>query len=227
MAARTHEKAAQAAQQSEAWFRARLGVLTAGSCFKTIMYGRKDGIRSLVLTKVAERLTGTWQEASSASLEWGKQHEDEALSAYRFRQGVETTEAGLIYHPDSAEIGCSPDALVGEEGGAEVKCPHTSREHVRNLLEGLNWKEYGPQVQGCLWITGREWWDFVSYDPRMPQPARLYVQRYYRDEDYIEELAEKVWAVNEQIRDTVLALMEDNVEALERVEQEGVNAGPE
>ncbi|HKJ88755.1 MAG TPA: YqaJ viral recombinase family protein, partial [Gammaproteobacteria bacterium] len=139
-----------APQRSDDWFRARLGVFTAGSTFKTIMHGYAKGKRSLVLTKAAEVLTGEWQEATAASLEWGKSHEADALAMYEFMYGENVQEEGLVLHPDHARAGCSPDGLVREDGGIEIKCPQTSREHVRNLLEGMDWKEYGPQVQGCM-----------------------------------------------------------------------------
>lgn len=179
-------------QGTSDWHAARLGVLTAGTCFKTIMHGQKRGIESLLLSKIAEALTGEWQEASSASMSWGKDNEDRARMEYEFLTGNTAEEVGLIYHPDSPLIGCSPDGLIGDKGGIEIKCPHTSREHVRNLRDGFPWKEYGPQVQGCIWVTGRDWWDFVSFDPRMPPEHRIYIERIERDEKYITELAGKV-----------------------------------
>lgn len=180
-------------QRSPEWFAARLGVLTAGSCFKTIMHGRKDGKETLLLEKVAEALTGTRNEATARSLEWGTEKEAEACAEYEFLHGVSVQHVGLIFHPDSPLVACSPDGLIGEHGGIEIKCPYTSKEHVRNILQGMDEKEYGPQVQGNLWITGRQWWDFVSFDPRMPSEHRIYVQRVERDETYIAELAEKTW----------------------------------
>lgn len=198
-----------AEQRSDEWFLARLGVFTAGSTFKTIKNGTPKGKRSLLLEKVAEALSQTWHEASAASLEWGKKHEPEALRMYEFMYGYEVSESGLIYHPQSRYLGCSPDGFVGKKGGVEVKCPQTSREHVRNLLEGLPWGEYGPQVQGCLWITGREWWDFISYDPRMPAKAMFYCERIWRDDDYIADLADKAWPLVEELDATIKQFMDD------------------
>jgi hypothetical protein len=85
-------------------------------------------------------------------------------------------EVGLCLH-DEFECGASPDGLVGDDGGLEIKCPlpHT---HVSYLRAGDVTGKYIPQIQGCLWITGREWWDFMSYHPAMED----LIVRVYRDE---------------------------------------------
>ena len=190
-------------QRSTEWFESRLGVFTAGTCFKTIMHGRTDGKTSLVLTKIAEVLSGEWREVSAPALSWGRDNEAAAASEYEFYTGNKVDLVGILYHPDSPLVGCSPDGLIGDDGGIEIKCPETSREHVRNLVSGINWKEYGPQVQGCMWVTGRQWWDFVSFDPRMPPEYRTYIERIERNEKYIEELSGKVWAVIEDFSRTL------------------------
>ena len=198
-------------QRSTEWFLSRLGVFT-GSDFKTIVHGRKDGKESLVLTNAAEILTQQWQEVTARSLEWGQTHEATAITEYTFYTNNEVQPVGLIFHPDSPFVGASPDGLVGEQGGVEVKCPQTSREHVRNLIHGMDVKEHGPQVQGCMWVTGRSWWDFISFDPRMPLPQRLYIERIHRDEDYIQDLSDKTWALIRQL-ETYMGQIQNSPEA--------------
>jgi hypothetical protein len=43
-----------------------------------------------------------------------------------------------------------------------------------------------------MWITGRQWCDFVSYDPRMPAELQLHVQRINRDPAYVADLERRV-----------------------------------
>jgi hypothetical protein len=77
--------------------------------------------------------------------------------------------------------------LIGVDGGIEIKCPlpHT---HIAYLREGVVPSKYIPQIQGCLWITGREWWDFMSYHPAMED----LIVRVERDNEYIKKLADQV-----------------------------------
>jgi hypothetical protein len=53
-------------------------------------------------------------------------------------------------------------------------------------------KQYMDQVMGQIWITGRQWCDFISYDPRLPENAQIFIQRVERDEDYIATLEEEI-----------------------------------
>jgi hypothetical protein len=48
------------------------------------------------------------------------------------------------------------------------------------------------QVQGQMWLTGREWADFVSFDCRMPPDLQLYVQRIPRNPEYIATLEREI-----------------------------------
>ena len=86
-------------------------------------------------------------------------------------------------------VGGSPDGFVGDDGMVEFKCP-TSGTHIKTLLGAEC--EHRAQIQGLLWVTGRQWCDFVSYDPRLPEGLQLYIQRIERDPDYIAELAGNV-----------------------------------
>ena len=82
---------------------------------------------------------------------------------------------------------CKSDGLVGDDGGIEIKCP-LPHNHIAYLRAGDVPGKYIPQIQGCLWITGREWWDFMSYHPAMED----LIVRVYRDEAYIKKLADAV-----------------------------------
>ncbi|MBU6232555.1 exonuclease, partial [Patescibacteria group bacterium] len=83
--------------------------------------------------------------------------------------------------------GASPDFLVDDSGGGEIKSPESSEVHLATLLHGLP-PEHIEQIQGGLWVTGRQWWDFVSFHPKFPPEHRLYIQRVPRNDEYIVNL---------------------------------------
>jgi hypothetical protein len=137
---------------------------------------------------VAEILTGRpVEQAHARALAYGKEMEPEALAAYEARTGRLVEQCGFIRHPDYPFVGASPDFLVDDDGGGEIKCPMSIVVHATTLREGLP-PEHIEQIQGGLWVTGRSWWDFVSYNPHFPAPLNLYVQRVQRDEAKIAEL---------------------------------------
>lgn len=190
-------------QRTVEWYIARLGRITA-SDYKTIMADKKkDGGRiqawhDLIVEKVTERLTGQpILIPDNYAMKWGRDHEDEGKAAYSFLHDVEVIEAPFIPHPELM-AGCSPDGLIGLDGGCEFKCPANSTVHLNTWLNGMP-KEHMAQIQGCMWGTDREWWDFCSYDPRMPAHLQLYVQRIERDEAYIQKLEAGIRAFLDEV----------------------------
>lgn len=177
-------------QRSAEWFSARLGCATA-SKFRAVMSKLKSGKPAqaridYAIELVTERLSGQpTPHFTTAAMQWGVDQEPGARIEYEFKRSVEVIETGFVRHP-SLLTGASPDGLVGEEGLIEIKCP-SSVTHVETLLGGMP-DDHMPQIQGQLWVTGRAWCDFVSYDPRMPKALQLYVQRIPRDDIYIANL---------------------------------------
>jgi len=146
---------------------------------------------------LAERLTGKSEpHYQSEAMALGNEREPLARADYEFITGNKVDQFGFILD-DSESYGCSPDGLVGdiEEGGLEVKCPAqtTQAGYWRDPQSGV--KKYYQQIQGCMWVTGRKWWDFFSYHPSMPHV----LVRVERDEDYIEKLSEQVLLATQTI----------------------------
>lgn len=136
---------------------------------------------------VIERVTGQPSDHySNAAMEWGTEQEAHSRMAYEAQTGNMVEEVGFQKHPTIPMVGGSPDGLIdgGILGGWESKSPFNSAVHLKTILNGMP-EEHMAQVQGCMWITGRQWWDFTSYDPRMPAELRLYVQRIERNDEYI------------------------------------------
>lgn len=179
-------------QGSDEWLEAKLGIF-GGTTFDKVQAVGTQTYKSLIYEKVAQRLLLAHQNAfSSRHTDWGLDHENVARLRYTMQTGRTVQLAGLVASTFSPWVAVSPDGLVGPDGGIEIKCPSTSREHIRHLVEGAP-KVYVAQMQGCMLVTGRNWWDFVSFDPRMdsrPETimATTHIQRYERDEQYIANL---------------------------------------
>lgn len=191
-------------QRSDEWFAARAGKITA-SRMNDVMVERERGefksgprkgqqkpqpkaLTDYAHQLAAERLTmRPRKQVKAAALAWGQTVEPAAVAAYQAETGVIVTPAEFTLHPLYDFIGASPDFLVGDDGGGEIKSPESSEVHLETLLTGLP-PEHIEQIQGGLWVTGRKWWDFVSFHPDFPDSHRIYIQRIPRDDEYIERL---------------------------------------
>lgn len=139
-----------------------------------------------------ERIGVELPEFGSVHTDWGNDHEWEAIQAYEAQRLVEVhSQQVWQQHPDFEWVGGTPDGLIGSEGGMDAKCPSNITNHMKNLLDNAQLDDYMLQFQGYMWITGRKWWDFVSFDPRYPKGLQLHIHRVERDEEIIEELAQR------------------------------------
>lgn len=193
-------------QGSPEWFEVRAGLPTASEFHRIVQPGGEvrykkngdpyksragdlsEGRWAYACELAAERLLGECKTPLEG-LQWlerGKLMEPMAVAHYEFTRERKTAKVGFIT-PDHGMWGCSPDRLVigtdGDPVGAlEIKCPSPAR-HIGYLINGPG-TDYRCQVQGSLLITGFDYWDFLSYDPRMPDV----LIRFERDEPFIEKL---------------------------------------
>lgn len=178
-------------QGTEEWHSDRLGKATASRASDILAKGRSgpSAMRKNYLAElVAERLTGKRAEGfTSSAIDRGNELEAEARLAYEITEGANVVETGFVQHPTIPMTGASPDGLVGNFGLVEIKCPNTAT-HIEILQGGTIPKAYRDQMQWQMECTGREWCDFVSYDPRLPEPMQMDVQRVMRDDDYLNEI---------------------------------------
>jgi putative phage-type endonuclease len=182
-------------QGSEEWLAARVGSLGASRVADAIAktktgYGASRA--NLMAELIAERLTG--QPATSytnAAMQWGNDKEPDARAAYEFLTNADVATVGLYRHGSIAGTHASPDGLVGDAGLVEIKCPNTAT-HIETLLSKKVAQKYVTQMQWQMACTGRQWCDFVSFDPRMPEAMRLFVSRVTRDDAAIAELEAEV-----------------------------------
>jgi hypothetical protein len=198
-----------APQRTPAWHAARLGKVTA-SRLPDLVARTKTGWSASRGTYMAqllvERLTGEpTATPPSPAMRWGTLQERRALAAYSFRTDRDPLSTGFWDHPDIQGSGASPDGLVGLEGLVEVKCPNTST-HLETLAAQEIPAKYLPQMHWQMAGTGRAWCDFVSFDPRLPEPLRLFIRRLDRDADAITHLEAEVRAFLQELEDRTLRL---------------------
>jgi len=187
---------ANAAQEGADWLLSRAGKFTASRA-SDLMAKTKTGPSAsrgnLIALLAVERLTGQCVETyQNAAMQRGIETEAEARDAYSFAKGVAVDEAGFIACDQLPNTGCSPDGLVGDDGLVEIKCPASMAKHLDALRSGAHAVEYHWQLQHQLMVTGRQWVDAASYDPRFPEHLQLAVTRVTRDEAAIAELTAEI-----------------------------------
>lgn len=185
-------------QGTQEWLDTRKGVVT-GSRFKDVVTPAKGELskssKSYMHELVAERMGATINFYQNDHMKRGNELEPDARTAYEFIKDVTVNEVGFCLH-DNKLIGVSPDGLIGEDGGLEIKCPKETT-HISYLDNGTLPLIYKPQVQGSMWITGRKWWDFMSYHPDLPP----LIVRVFRDEDYIASMRKGIIKFSEDVLD--------------------------
>ena len=189
-------------QGTPEWFEARRGMPTA-SRFADILAEGKGLMRARYLRQLAgEIITGEPMETyTNEKMERGKKDEPLLRTKYCFEKEIDVVQVGFIkMNPLLCKTGCSPDGLVGDNGMVEIKS--AAPDVLLELLDGgKRSKEHYAQVQGQLWITGKEWCDLVIGCPKMP---KLMIDRIDRDEHYMALLANRLRQFNAELSDLVI-----------------------
>ena len=201
--------AAQFEQGTEAWFQIRCGRVTA-SRVADIIAKTKSGYSTsranYAAQIVVERLTGCVEPSYMNSfMQWGIDKEPEARNAYRFHTDADVVETDFVLHPTIFMAGASPDGLANDDGLVEIKCP-ISATHIETLKSENIPEKYVTQMLWQMACTGRQWCDYVSYDPRFPEAMRLFVKRLHRDDERIAELEAEVNTFLREVEETCAAL---------------------
>ena len=175
-------------QGTPEWHQLRLGKVTA-SRVADILAKTKTGpsaSRQNYLIELAlQRTTGIIQESyTNAAMEWGTQTEPQARVAYEVNTNNFVDQVAFIDHPNIAWFGCSPDGLVSDRGLVEIKCPN-SATHWEYFKSKEPPKKYFIQMQAQMAVTDRDWCDFISFDPRMPDRSQLLIVQVPRDPEFI------------------------------------------
>jgi len=188
-------------QGTEEWLRARIGIPTASEFSKIITPAKMQPSKSAdgyINKLVGEWMTGEPDETFKSELmDRGTELEDEARDYYTFHTDQEVTQIGFCLE-DAKRFGCSPDGLIGEDGGLEIKCPSRG-VHIGYLISNKIPTVYLLQVLGSLLVTGRDWWDFISYYPGI-EPLIIRTGRKDVEED-LKLLEKALIATNKKIYD--------------------------
>jgi hypothetical protein len=174
-------------QGTPEWFAARLGKPSA-SCFSRLITTKgKPSTQApkYILQLTAEIITGECEPTyTNEHMTRGNDLEPEAREDYEWITGNEVLQVGFIVNP-KFQYGCSPDGLVGSNGGLEIKCPAPQTMIKYRLDKNELAKAYWQQIQGCMYLTGATWWDAFAYHPAMPHV----LIRVDRDDEFIKKLA--------------------------------------
>lgn len=173
-------------QGSDSWKALRLGVVTASQfsrLLSPVTLKPSKSARTYMHELIAERLIGEPQDGiSDAFMNRGIEMEDDAVRFYEFEKDVDTEVVGFVT-TDDGRVGASPDRLVGDDGGLEIKCPNATR-HVGYLL-GEDAYKHRAQCLGGMYVCERDHWDLLIFNPYMPP----HVHRYERESEEYEEWA--------------------------------------
>lgn len=205
-------------QGSEAWHQARAGVITASTFSDALsVLIRKSGDKNpgdptdksdgLAYDTAFERISGEPYGDTFQTYAMRRGSEQEAFARMRYESlyNVMVDEAGIILTDDRL-FGYSTDGFVGDKGMIEIKTPQNSNK-ILNIIRTGDVSEYMHQMQGGMWISGREWCDFICYIPPLKGVNNdLYVKRIFRDDDFIEEMEIGLLKFNRRVEDAVKLL---------------------
>ena len=191
--------AATCPQGSDQWLRIRLGIPTA-SAFKRFitpswnlsMNKAKDGLSegawTYLLELVSERYSGEPLPGFGGSWATDQGHLREPIARKWFEATMDIDiEQVAFVTADGGLCGCSPDGLLGENNGLELKCPEAVN-HARYVLSGELPDEYKHQVHASMYVTGRSKWTFLSYRDGWPN----LLLTVHRDEEIMAKMHEAV-----------------------------------
>lgn len=197
-------------QGSAEWLQNRVGRITASRvCEAMSRFKNKDGEtaerKNYKTDMIVERLTGrSTENFVSPEMVWGRDNEQGARTAYEMEKGVMTRQVGFILHPTLDHVGASPDSLV-DDGGLEIKCPKTAT-HIKWMLAGVMPEEHVDQVQLNIVCAETLWWDFMSYDPRLPEGIDRFIVRVPRDDKRIAEMEGEAIQFDKEIEQVIAFL---------------------
>jgi len=205
---------------TDKWYRDRLGMITGSNFGKLIVKSKDKKTYTVSKSMTSEKLIYkiAWERllksgnvsnglgrlnVSSKEMQHGNDYEGEAILKYQEYTGNKViSEQSFIKYDDF--IGGTPDGFVGSEGIIEVKCPYNGGNHLKSLMTGEIYNnDYIYQIQGYLWITGRKWCDFITYDPDLIEGLQINIIRVDRNEDIINSIKDIMEIVKDKINSIV------------------------
>ena len=178
-------------QLSDEWFEIKKGKISGSNA--TPIGANGKGLETYC-KKICLELSGVKAESfTSIDMERGNLLESSGRMAYELDKGVDTYEVAFVTNSLYENSGVSPDSLIGTDGGLEIKARNDEKHF--SLICGDEKEIPKNQIQMCLMITERKWWDFVSYNPNLSKP--LFIKRIFPDLKYHEKLKAGIIKGNE------------------------------
>jgi hypothetical protein len=172
-------------QGTTEWLSVRLGKFTASTATPVGANGK--GLETLAKDKAIELLAGLPDVYTNARMDWGNEQEPNARKAYEIETMSIVQEVGFVEMDEN--VGCSPDGLVGDNGGIEIKC-RSNKAYFDFLMSKKVPASAMNQIQFTLWVTGRKWWDYVEYNPNFKKS--ICIVRVEPNDEYFKKLQEGV-----------------------------------
>lgn len=164
-------------QGTDDWHNLRIGSIGGSSITHVLAKGTGASRKSLMYQLAAEILSGNkTQGYATPAMERGTELEGEARRYYELVTG-NTVEQVAMIRADIPRVHVSPDGIIGDDGGIEIKCPNLTT-HIETIDTGKIDLKYIRQCQHFLWVTGREWIDFISYAPEIVSNP-MWIKRVY------------------------------------------------
>lgn len=194
-------------QGTEEWMALRCGCITSSKVSHMMAKGAGSTRQKYLIQLAIERLTGQPVTGGFKSSAMQKGNDDEVLARedYWFNTDEEIEIVSFIKHPRLPNCGGSPDALVGNDGGLEIKCPNLET-HLGYLLNPKVPTNYLWQIHWLMACSGRDWWDFMSYAKEMPNDLRRLIIRVDRDENKIKQLEDEAVKLNDEVEQLIKKL---------------------
>ena len=177
-------------QGSDEWLQARVGMITMSNAKQLLTAGKGVTRTTYIIGVAAEKMTGVPAEKINVwDMERGNLLEPFARAAYEAYTDCEIEEVGLVYLDEDKRVSASPDGFrKGESHGLEIKC-QAPKNHMKTIIESTNPKQFIAQIQGSMWVTGYDKWDYCSFCPEF-KDAPLFVMTVKRDEEMIAKIKE-------------------------------------
>ena len=159
-----------------------------------------DTSRGLLLTLAGERITGRVDPVRVTPDMWrGTDEEPIARAFYASHKRVAVDEVGFMVREDNGvRLGFSPDGLVGDDGLIEIKS-RLQKKHVQTVLDDTVPAENMGQVMAGLFVSGREWCDYVSFSAGM----EFWTKRVHPDPVWFDAIAKAAAWAEERITNYV------------------------
>ena len=201
-------------QGTDEWLRARVGRYT-GSRVGALLGVSPWVTRDQMINQIAtERITGEWTRTETTPpMRYGNEHEAEAVRAFELERFKVVEEVGICEPPANPRFAASPDGLIGKDGGLEVKCPYKYRHGAPAVWPTASEQpHYYAQIQWCMFVTGRRWWDFYQWAP----VGEAHYERVQYDEAFVAGLLEAVESAEVEVQRIVSAASCDEPDAITR-----------